>query len=154
MIILSVDPGKNNGWVEATVDLTAKKMQLIGIGTDLPEQFRKQLMGWMKKHPHELRPEIIVVEDFLNRPQKTQSGAFDWSENLTSQMIGSLQLAADFLGAPLVKQQPSLKVPGYGFLGKEYKKGKGGMHHWDAYAHLAYYLVTKHQFRPPDLKVT
>jgi hypothetical protein len=138
--ILAIDPGKANGYAIVTYD---EFLSLEKIGTVAESELYQLVQDYGETLDE------LVVEDFLNRPGKTRTGAFDWSNNHTSQVIGALRLLAIQTKTELVLQQPVQKVPGYGYLGKKYQKGRGGMHQFDALAHAAFRLVTKHKVPLP-----
>ena len=66
----------------------------------------------------------------------------------TLRQIGAFELLCLNSEIELVKQMPTTKPAGYGFLGKKYVKGKKEMHAWDSMAHLAFYLVSKRGMQP------
>jgi hypothetical protein len=146
MRILAVDPGESNGWciLELQPD---KRIKLINYGTDKKMDFYSRLSNLTQSIDYD----VIVAEDFKVRPGYAKQGAFDWNRMPAPQVLGVLEFLSVVHKIPFVLQQPSLKPPGYGFLGKPYVKGAKNAHHWDALAHGMFYLVTKQHGIPNDV---
>ena len=85
--------------------------------------------------------DAVIIEDFKVRPNNARKGSFDWSHLVPVQVIGAIHYASMHAGIPSHFQQPNLKPVGYSFLGKPYVRGAKNVHHLDALAHAAYYLV-------------
>lgn len=146
MRMMAVDPGKSNGFAIIRFELEPIQLDLMKIGT-LSESELFDLLTELGDSLDEL-----VVENFLNRPKKARQGAFDWSANHTSQVIGALRLWAAQTKTNLVMQEPNQKVPGYGYLRKTYVPGRRDVHHFDALAHAAFRLVSHYKVPPPQLQ--
>ena len=138
--ILGIDPGKTTGW--AVIYVEDKRISLGKSG-----QTKDMTLVDIKEHLEDA--DVIVYEGFWTRPTKARQGAFDWDQMTAPQVIGSLLTLCRVLGIQqVVKQQPAQKVPGYGFSGLRYVKGKQGQHMFDALAHAVFYAVTQLQCRP------
>lgn len=138
--IIGIDPGKTTGW--AIIEVADKTIQLIefGMTKDLT------LVEILDKI---LSADVIVYEGFWLRPDKARMGHFDWYENITEQVIGSLRTICKLNQKEhLIKQQPSQKLPGYAFAGLVYKKGAKGKHWQDALAHACFYAVNQLKANP------
>ena len=134
MLILGIDPGKTTGL--ALISVEGKKISLFGT-RESRDQTCLDYFDWIKES------NVVVCENFLNRPAKTKSGAFDWSNNLTSQIIGSIKTLAALEEKVFHLQEPAIKPVGYGFANLKYVAGKSGTHQKDALAHAVFYAVTK-----------
>lgn len=94
---------------------------------------KTDVMAWLSGNRD---VDIWVVEDYFVRPANKKGGySHEWNRGDTLRIIGAIEYHAFMFGAEFVLQQPSQKVMGYKLMGKEYKKGKGGMHIFDAIAH-------------------
>lgn len=141
--ILAVDPGESNGW--AILDYTAEGgIVPVATGTTRKEEFYKALDEKLLDSVN-----FLVVEDFTVRPNYAKSGAFDWDRMSACQVIGAIHFISTTRAIPMLLQSASVKPVGYGFLGKEYRKGAKNVHHLDAQAHGVYYLVTRLKAKPP-----
>jgi len=140
MKILGIDPGGTTGYALIQVqddEITPLKFDVT----------KDKLM--LDMVPLLIEADVIVYENFLLRPDKARSGAFDWKSNTTEQVIGSLKTLAALHGKKnLVVQEPSQKPMGYGFANMKYVPGKKGTHWQDAYAHAVFYAVTKLKANP------
>ena len=139
-ILLGIDPGGTTGW--AQVELKDGEIHPINFGET------KDITG------QELLPllsdsDVIVVENFLIDPRYARAGAFDYDDMIAPQVIGAIRTLCSQLDKEIVLQPASIKPVGYSWLGKKYRKGKKGMHKWDALAHLYYYAV-KHLHASPN----
>lgn len=144
-LILGIDPGKTTGW--GILRLEEKILQPVDYGES------KDTTG-IELLPHLEKADIIVIEDFLVRPDYARRGAFDYDDMIAPQVIGSVVTLVSQMNKKFVKQPSSIKPVGYGFLGKKYVKGKRGMHKWDALAHAAYYAVKHLHAAPVSRKST
>lgn len=142
MLILGIDPGKTTGW--GILRLEAKTLSPVDYG-------ESRDVTCLELSPQIDMADLIVVEDFLVRPEYARRGAFDYDGMVAPQVIGSLGTILAQKSKKMHKQPASIKPVGYGFLGKKYVKGKKGMHKWDALAHAAYYAV-KHLGAAPVRK--
>lgn len=144
MIVIGFDPGEMTGVGVLKVN-GDHKMKLVRSATfsraDLYSKLAELLEG----------ADVVVVEDFKVRPNNARRGSFDWSHLVPVQVIGAIHYESSRLGKPTHFQQPNLKPVGYSFLGKQYVKGAKNVHHLDALAHAAYYLV-KNKYAEPNGK--
>lgn len=140
MRILALDPGQHNGYgILRTLENRTIMVERFGVLEK--EDFYEQLPDLISENGNKV--DVVVVEDFKTRPNKARVGAFDWSQMVAPKVIGAIEFACHLWVVDMVLQQPAVKPPGYGFLGRDYKQGAKGVHHWDALAHGYYYLVTK-----------
>lgn len=141
MILLGIDPGGTTGWAQAELqeDMEIKPIN-FGESKDITGQ---ELIPMIDGS------DIIVVENFLIDPRYARSGAFDYDDMIAPQVIGAIRTLCSQRDKEIVLQPASIKPVGYGYLGKKYRKGKKGMHKWDALAHLYYYAV-KHLHALPN----
>ena len=133
VLLLGIDPGKTTGWAQAELG-EDRIIKPTNFGETL-DPTGLELLEMMKESDY------IIVESFLVDPRFARSGAFDYDAMIAPQVIGSLKTLAAQIGKEIAMQPSSVKPVGYGFLGKKYKKGKKGMHRWDALAHVYYYGV-------------
>lgn len=143
VLLLGIDPGKTTGWAQATLG-DDREIKPINFG-DSTDPTGLELLEMIKESDH------IIVESFLIDPRYARSGAFDYDDMIAPQVIGAIKTLAAQVGKGIVMQPSSVKPVGYGFLGKKYKKGKKGMHRWDALAHI-YYFAVKNLRALPNLK--
>ena len=142
VLLLGIDPGKTTGWAVAELGENRRIVpKNFGHSTD-PTGL--ELLEMMKESDY------IIVEDFLVDPRFARSGAFDYDSMIAPQVIGSIKTLAAQVKKEIVMQPASVKPVGYGFLGKKYKKGKKGMHQWDALAHIYYFAVKKLRALPNE----
>ena len=130
--ILGIDPGATTGI--AMVGINEKRPSILHV-----EETKDVTLQSIIKLFEEC--DIVVCEDFLVRPGKAESGAFNWSSMGTLRIIGAASAISGMLGKPFVLQQPSIKPVGYGFSNQKYVPKKKGMHIQDATAHAVYYAV-------------
>ena len=97
--------------------------------------------------------DLVVCEDYLIRPKDlTKNWGHEWNNGPALRMIGAIDFWAQNYSIEMVLQQPSIKPVGYGYIGAKYVKGKAKMHHIDAIAHGAYFLVKNKLATPKDFK--
>lgn len=145
MIILGIDPGENIGYAKFDYVLESKISVILESGTQRTEgnnhlayQFYRTLL---------MNVDLLVVEDYVINP-KVYGHDHQGDKGLTLRQIGALEAMCLEREIEIVKQLPTIKPAGYGFLGKNYQRGKREMHGWDAMAHVEYYLVTQ-KLKPP-----
>lgn len=130
--LMAVDPGGTTGW--AIYDIPSQSPIVFGEvkGGDFYE--------WLRDYTPDIS--TWVVEDYFVRPQG-KAGGFQhhWDKGETFRKIGAIEYAAFLQGAEFYLQQPSLKPIAYKHINMEYKKGKKGMHIYDALAHGKLWLV-------------
>ena len=133
MRVIGFDPGEMTG--VGILEVENKKLVLKHSSTlarmDLYMKLPQLIAG----------ADVVVIEDFKVRPNNARSGSFDWSHLVPVQVIGAIHYASIHAGIPTQFQQPNLKPIGFAYLGKKYVKGAKNVHHLDALAHAAYYLV-------------
>lgn len=133
VLLLGIDPGKTTGWAMAELgDDRVIKPTNFGETSDTSA---------LELLPHIKEADIVIIESFLIDPRYARSGAFDYDDMIAPQVIGSIKTLCVQEKKEIAMQPSSVKPVGYGFLGKKYKKGKKGMHRWDALAHVYYYGV-------------
>lgn len=150
--ILAIDPGFHLGWVQIQFDPEANKVGLQGAGTTIGTE---NILTFIQ----DAKADIFVVEDYkirpaakIKNPEQRRRYEHQWDSGDTMRYIGMIQARAHALGAEFVLQQPACKPAGYGWMGKQYVKGRSGglVHQDDATAHLCFYLV-KNRKCPPDI---
>ena len=149
--VLAIDPGFHLGWVQVQFNPDGKTVQLQGAGTTLGTE---NILTFIQNS----KADIYVVEDYKIRPARNQSKLerrryeHQWDSGDTMRYIGMIQARAHALGAGFVLQQPACKPAGYGWMGKQYVKGRkdAQVHQDDAASHLCFYLV-KNRGCPPDI---
>ena len=140
MKLIGIDPGKTTGWATITVEDKKIALGLFGVTKD---------QTLLEIAEHLKGADVVVYEGYWIRPDKANSGAFDWQQVPAEQTIGALFTLCKLYGKNLiVKQQPSQRVPGYGFAGLKYDKKKKGTHWQDALAHVVFYAVKQLQAHP------
>lgn len=143
MRILGADPGESTGIGILEIN-SSKHMVLKHSGTysrtDLYMKLPQLLEGVT----------AVIIEDFKVRPNNARRGSFDWSHLVPIQVIGAMHYASIQLEIPTHFQQPNLKPVGYAFLGAKYVRGAKNVHHLDALAHAAYFLVKNKYALPND----
>lgn len=132
MRILSLDPGHTTGFCVLTIDKKIPKLSRVG---ECKDPTLEELEDEFKNC------DVIVCEDFLVDPRKSQAGAFDRSRMQTIQVIGSVQTLARINQKRVVLQLNNVKPVGYGFANLVYRRGAKGVHIQDAIAHVMYYSV-------------
>jgi hypothetical protein len=139
MKLLSVDPGKRNGW--ATWEFWEgghgePQLQRMGVSNDL-EGFYDLLIS-------DLWADIsyCVCEDYKIYPRemKRQWG-HEWSSAPALHAIGALELFARQHAIQLTMQPSSVLPVGCGYIGYNYRKGVHVPNNVSAIAHGAYWLV-------------
>lgn len=150
MLLLGIDPGGTTGWAKAELD-EDHIIRPVDFG-ETTDPTGIELMPFLQE------ADRIIVENFLIDPRYARSGAFDYDSMIAPQVIGSLKTLVSQIGKEIVLQPSSIKPVGYGYLGKKYRKGKRGMHRWDALAHIYYYAVKHLQALPnlnaPDISLS
>lgn len=142
MRILGIDPGKNTGY--SVVQLEGRKLRPTGeLGVCKNESIDaiKDLIESI---------DLVVIEDFLIRPDKARKGNFDYNNMVAPRIIGKIELLCELTGTRLEKQPASVKPPAYGISNMKYVPGKKGMHWQDAHAHACYYAVRNLNALPID----
>jgi hypothetical protein len=132
MRLLAFDPGTTTGLALATV--IDKKITI-----DALDSIRSITARKVQEFVREC--DIVICENFLVRPNRARTGAFDWNSMEPVRVIGLIQAVAELEDRKFVLQEPAIKPMGYGWAGLKYVAGKKGMHSHDAVAHLTYYAV-------------
>lgn len=128
MILTAIDPGGTTGYARFFHG------DPVAFGT---LAFGPELWEFIA---HEIT-DIWVVEDYKIRPATLAKFDHGWNSGETLQVIGAIKYHCHKKGLPEpVLQQPNIKPIGYRLMGKEYVKGKGGMHVYDALAHGRYWF--------------
>jgi hypothetical protein len=139
MKYLGIDPGGTTGL--ALIEVVDKKMNILKLLKSKDPKLN-DVRGLFDE------ADLVVCEDWRTRPREAQKGAFDYSPMNTVKLIGVIEERCLTLKKELVLQQPAIKPIGYSYANLNYKKGKQGMHIYDAVAHVAFYLVTHQLARP------
>jgi hypothetical protein len=126
---MAIDPGKTTGFAEFSTEEGAKP---LNIG-EIPEE---HFAMWVQDRS--IDTDIWVVENYIINPKMFKH---QWDRGDTLRKIGFIEGAAYIRASKFILQQPSQKPSAYKIAGMEYKKGKQGMHIYDAIAHGCLYLA-------------
>jgi hypothetical protein len=134
--ILGLDPGKTTGYM--LIELDGQKITpTVHFGGEKNGEIMEEIVPLIRE------ADLVIIEDFLVRPDKARKGSFDYSSMVAPQVIGKIIQACQMTATKYEKQPASVKPPAYGFSNQKYVPGKKGMHWQDAYAHAVYYAVKK-----------
>lgn len=159
--IIAVDPGDvNNGFCyfkhdSETKTADTKIMKVCG-ARELSELL-KALWGIAssKKPDFEGQPNpysmFFVIENF-RMDSHVRGAVFQWSELLTSQMIGRVKLCAEWLDAPVYMQEPSQVLnQGRKWASGHFKVPKGHIpDDKSAWMHGVHFMMSKKLIATPD----
>ena len=141
MRLLGFDPGTTTGVALAT--LNGNKLTL-----DAVDAIRSITARKVQEFVREC--DVVICENFLVRPNRARTGAFDWNSMEPVRVIGLIQAVAELEDRKFVLQEPAIKPMGFGWAGLKYVPGKKGTHSQDAVAHLTYYAVKVLHALPQD----
>lgn len=147
MYILAIDPGENIGYGIINYDLDSKIATVVQTGIVRTLGQNEVGYAFYRFAFDKFDLDFVVLEDYVINPKVYQHD-HQGDKGLTLRQIGAVELLSYQHGVKLVKQMPTVKPVGYGFLGRKYQRGKKEMHGWDALAHAEYFLVTV-QSKPP-----
>ena len=124
---LALDPGETIGW--ASFDENGNG---ITYG-----QFRYEV--FIQSVEELIHPDLkaVITEDYLNHGFMQQK---KWSKNITSKVIGKIEVMCELRKVPLVMQRNTVKNIGYMWAGMEPPSNHSISHQTDAFAHGVYYL--------------
>lgn len=111
--IVSIDPGDvNNGFCyfkynPETKTADTKIMKIMG-AREVSTMLR---MMWEIGQAGSTKASIFFVIENFRVDSHIRGAMFQWSEMLTSQMIGRIKLCAEWLEAPVYMQEPSNVLP-------------------------------------------
>ena len=133
MKVLWIDPGKSTGWATINIDEDHNiSAGLFGVTKDMT----------LVEIVDEIRTaDVVGYETFLLRPDLAQRGRFNWNDFPPVKVIGSFETLCKLHGKTPVKQNAAQRIPGYAFVGMDYKAGAKGKHWQDALAHAVFYAV-------------
>ena len=143
--ILGVDPGESIGFVVVSYDLATKQMTILNTGVQKFGENSALAARFFRAQADD--SDTYVVENYVINP-KVYKHDHQGDKGVALRQIGMLEMLAVEREATVVLQMPTVKPPGYGFLGKQYVRGKKDQHSWDALAHVVFYLVTKQGMQP------
>lgn len=146
MKILGIDPGHITGLAYWDSTLPPKSASVAELHAD-------EYLQWfldLARGEHDWKPEILVIENYILRPEQFQSFYTKWIELPEAKQIGVAHFAAALLGVKCIEQEPAIKAAGYGFAGMTYVRGKRGTHMQDALAHACY--LAKKGYDPSKVK--
>jgi hypothetical protein len=149
--IISVDPGDvNNGFCYFKYDDNTKKADLKImeiLGAKGLSDLLKVIWGIGQTSPNPLDVPsnpynmFFVIENF-RMDSHVRGAIFQWSELLTSQMIGRVKLCAEWMDAPVFMQEPRILVTGRKYCPFPLPKG----HIPDdksAFIHGAHFMISR-----------
>ncbi|GHF92211.1 hypothetical protein [Streptomyces griseosporeus] len=155
--IISVDPGDvHNGFCYFKHnDETGKadlKIREVLSGKQLSDMLKViwgmaqvKEPGENEKNPFNM---FFVVENF-RVDTKSRGAIFQWKEMLTSEAIGRVKLCAEWAGAPVIMQEPSI-LP----MGRKYSPWPVPKGHIpddiSAFIHGTHFMITKRLIRTTD----
>jgi len=143
--IFACDPGESIGWGRILFDEDSKRMSILGTGVEKIGSQPTKTCEFFREQTED--SDLFVVENYIVNP-KVYGHTHQGDSGFALRQIGMLQMRAVELSKQIVLQMPTVKPPGYGFLGRKYVRGKKEQHGWDALAHATYYLVTVHGMQP------
>lgn len=131
--ILAIDPGNSTGL--ARLD-TEKEPVITWVATAKP---REKLWDMLATR---YDVDVVVIEDYINRPSSAKGFDHTWDKGATHRVIGSIEHWAWEYGLPVVFQQPTIKAPTAAQLGLgQYSKLKPPLHQIDAIIHGYKYIL-------------
>lgn len=135
---LGIDPGNSNGC--CGYDERYRLMFMFTVPADLMIKFLHSF-----KHV-----EACVLENFTLFPHKRTEQ--NYSDMLTSRVIGRVEDWAELNNIQLIKQGPNIKKTGYLWLGqKSPSKSNPANHELDAHCHFTYWAVKNGKIKAEDL---
>lgn len=140
MKLLAIDPGKANGI--AYMD-TTKKPPVVFLDTIHGKERLFSELNSYAKDPS-INPEIVVVEDYINRPATARGFDHSWDKGFTHRIIGAIEHWAWQHRIEMILQQPAIKPAMYGMLGLKYVQGQKNVHHLDALVHGYKFIFDRH----------
>ena len=146
MRILGIDPGENTGYAIVNLDAAERQMSIQDTGTVrmAAHSYAPALAFFLRTVPE---VDLVVCENYVINP-KVYGHSHQGDKGIALRQIGALEVLALQNKIDCVLQMPTVKPPGYGFLGKKYVRGKKEMHGFDALAHVMYYLVSTNSVQP------
>ena len=134
--LLSVDPGKHNGWATWEYDSGSPHLLTMGV-TETLEDFYDLLatQGWQDF-------DQVVYEDYIIRPRElNKQWGHEWNSGVALRAIGAIEFFARQHAVQIAKQPASVLPVGCGYIGYSYRKGVHVPNNISAIAHGAYWLV-------------
>lgn len=109
--IIAVDPGDvRNGFCYFKYNTETKMADVRIMDIFTSKQLTENLLTiWGIGQPREggKKPDLTFVVENFRVDSKVRGKAFQWNEVLTARNIGKVEMLADWLGAPLVIQEPA-----------------------------------------------
>lgn len=146
MRVLGIDPGSYQV-TKGTTGLAVVKGELQKLESIEPVPFEIKgdpaMFDWLKSGLPELRPDVVVVENWVQRPNfREEDERHDfWLPQPTAKLIGAIKAFCFIHQLRYFEQEPAIKPTGYKLLGMKYVKNKKGMHRQDAASHAAFFLM-------------
>lgn len=132
--VLGIDPGITSGFALATVNIQKQSVSFIP-SWEVPIG---DFSSWLKQYKD---VEVIVVEDFVLRPdKKTEFMNKGFTSLETAKLVGRVEQFCFEHDIKRFLAQASDKAFAYKLIGETYVKGKKGMHKLDAKAHARHYV--------------
>lgn len=145
MKLFACDPGESIGYVSISYDLETKQMTILNTGVQKFGGSSKVTARFFRAQVDDAA--LYVVENYVINP-KVYGHSHQGDSGIALRQIGMLEMLAVERDAQVILQMPTVKPPGYGYLGKQYVRGKKGQHAFDALAHVVFYLVTQLGMQP------
>lgn len=137
IVLFGLDPGETTGFVHIEIrdrDFVACNAQQWTV---------QQTLDWYVEMAKWESPATLIVEDYIIQP-KVHGYSHEGDKGVALRLIGGAQLLCLLNPNLTFHLQSKIRKPaGYGFLGKKYERGKRGLHHIDALAHVMYYAVDR-----------
>jgi hypothetical protein len=134
-MFLALDPGHTTGWAFLGAQGYSEDLEPHGLSFG---QVKGQEALWRHLRAIRVPPSVIIYETYRVRPGVSHNG----SEIETIQNIGIIKAYAYEINAKLVKQEPTVKKMGYGWIQMAEATNHRDSHRRDALAHATYYVMT------------
>ncbi len=140
MKILGIDPGMTTGWAVAKVH-EPDHFEWIVISDPLGIKYR-DFNEWLWKTVPKV--DLVICEDYVLNPKvkKWTAAATMYNPLLTKGLVGRIEIACWHFEKKLILQEAHIKPFGFTLNKIRYpnKPSDPMRHHYDAKAHIRYYL--------------
>lgn len=133
-MFLALDPGHTTGWAFLGPQGYPETLEphKVSFGQVKGQKPLYELLSAIR-----VPPRVVIFESYRVRPGVSHNG----SEIETIQNIGIIKAYAFSINAELVKQEPTVKKMGYGWIQMAEAGNHRDSHRRDAMAHAAYYVM-------------